>query len=593
MSFLNLAQIVKNFVREDKTELALRSLQEALQNHPFENTIIIRTADLFGLRKEILMGVISTEEISLHKKKINHSLIEIVDYLVTEEIKRTKVFISYNHEPLSNQLAHEIRRELKSLGFSLFMDVEDIPIGADWAKTILSEIISCHYFIALLSEKTNLSEMVIKEVEEAYRLRENTGSPIILPVRVQYPLEKKLNARLNFMLGRIQQLEWDKPDDTPIILNKILNVLYGRSKLTSTTSVDQETLKKFISIDQNTPIPVAPLEIPRGAVRLESKYYIERKGEEDFINQIESPGALLRIRGPRQYGKTSLLTRVIAFAKNKEFEIIIIDFQELDENILSDLNQLLWEFCSYFADEFALEEVLLKYWSKPRAKKQICTSFIEKEVLRQSNMPILLAIDEADRLFKFKEVSSEFFLLLRSWHEKSKVPHKEEWENFRLVLSYSTEAKLAIQDFNASPFNVGDEANLPPFSKEQVVELANRHQIEMEDDYINRLMELLNGQPYLVRRSLYLIAKKDYAPLQLLSSASQHDGPFGDHLKHHLVNVKQFDECVNALKEIVNNDRCKDPLIATRLQAAGLIKGSPPNMIFSNKLYSSYFKDKL
>ena len=57
--------------------------------------------------------------------------------------------------------------------------------------------------------------------------------------------------------------------------------------------------------------------------------------------------------------------------------------------------------------------------------------------------------------------------------------------------------------------------------------------------------------------------------------------------------MKQFDECVDLLKKILDREKCKDAIVANRLQAAGIIKGTPPNLEFACGLYEQYFKGKL
>ena len=593
MTNRKLAQQVKEHIEKNETTACIQLLKDALAAHNLYNTILLKAAQQYGLERKILTGQVSWAEAEVSQNLIHNAILSIVDELAQEEIRQTKVFISYNREPVSQELAQQLRREIKRIGFPVFMDFEDTPIGADWALTILEEIKSCTYFILLLSEAANESEMVIKEIEEAHKLKIENGHPIILPIRVQYPLANRLNARLHGKLFRIQQLTWDSSIDTPNTISQILEVLLERREIVIANPEMTEEVTAFAPLEEIKPIPVAPLEIPRGAVRLESKFYVKRKHEDIFIQFVESPAALLRIRGPRQYGKTSLLTRVIAHADQLNYTIIAIDFQEIDEATMTDLDQLLWEFCYYLADELGLEDELNKRWSTPRAKKQITTSFIEKNILRQQDQPILLALDEADRLFSFPEVSSEFFLLLRSWHERSKVPNKQMWEKFRLVLSYSTEAKLAIQNLNASPFNVGEEADLYPFTKEQVAELATRHGLVWTEEQLDIIMKLLAGQPYLVRRAMFLIAKGENTFDTLIEQADKHGGPFSDHLRHHLVNLKQFAKNAEAMREILDIQRFRDPLIATRLAAAGLIKGSPPNLEPACGLYATYFRGKL
>lgn len=593
MTVFGLVEAVREEVANNNTEKALNLLNSPILSSDILTDVIIRTAQNNGLAREVIRGTISYKDANITRNQIHNAILSIADQINEKQIRKTKIFISYNREPNSSALAQSLRAHFKSQGFQLFMDIEDTPVGADWAKTILQEINSCDYFILLLSQRANSSEMVIKEVEEASCRLKKEGSPKILPIRVDFPVEERLNARLHSLLYRTQQIEWSNKSDSEKVISRIEDVIYERVTLVDTSLFKEEAVENFVRSNNVPPTPVAALEVPRGAVRLESKFYVKRPQEDSFIRHVDSPGAILRIRGPRQFGKTSLLTRVMAHAAERQYNIIAIDFQELDEETMKNLDTLLWEFCCFFAEEFDLEDELDKYWSRSRSRKQVSTSFIEKEILRKQDEPLLLALDEADRLFRYTEVSTEFFLLLRSWHEKSKVPNRKEWEKFRLALSYSTEAKLAIQDLNASPFNVGEEAKLVPFTNDQVIELMRLHGINWTPDQLNDIMTLLAGQPYLVRRALYLLAKGEYPYQPLIDNADKHDGPFSDHLRHHLINLKQYDEAVEAMQEIIARGRCNDPIMATRLEATGLVKGSPPNMEPANGLYATYFKGKL
>ena len=76
-----------------------------------------------------------------------------------------------------------------------------------------------------------------------------------------------------------------------------------------------------------------------------------------------------------------------------------------------------------------------------------------------------------------------------------------------LIVAHSTEPHLWIQDINQSPFNVGFPIRLDDFDKAHVTELNERHggKLKTEDD-LKELMELLGGQPYLIRQALYALA---------------------------------------------------------------------------------------
>ena len=140
MVFRHLAKKVKDCISQGDTAKAIQLIKEALQGHPLENTIIVRAAQQFGLKQELIKGKISWEDASLTQNQIHSAILKITSELAQEEINKTKVFISYTRDDISSSLALKIRSELKQLGFPIFMDREDTPIGADWAVTILNEI---------------------------------------------------------------------------------------------------------------------------------------------------------------------------------------------------------------------------------------------------------------------------------------------------------------------------------------------------------------------------------------------------------------------------------------------------------------------
>ena len=79
-----------------------------------------------------------------------------------------------------------------------------------------------------------------------------------------------------------------------------------------------------------------------------------------------------------------------------------------------------------------------------------------------------------------------------------------------------------------------------------------------------------------------------------MEAADSDQGPFSDHLRHHLFNIKQFEDLCTALKAVIQMKKCNDPILANRLSAAGLTKGTPPDKVeITCGLYEAYFKNKL
>ncbi len=82
---------------------------------------------------------------------------------------------------------------------------ESIRLGEDWTSRIDAELAACEYFLVLLSARSAVSEMVTEEVRRAKQLRDQTGKPMLLPIRVDFPIDSPLNYDLRGYLQRIQQ----------------------------------------------------------------------------------------------------------------------------------------------------------------------------------------------------------------------------------------------------------------------------------------------------------------------------------------------------------------------------------------------------
>src|SRR5205823_3901223 len=151
-------------------------------------------------------------------------------------------------------------------------------------------------------------------------------------------------------------------------------------------------------------------------------------------------------------------------------------------------------------------------------------------VLRSLQQPLVLAIDEVDRLLS-ADFGDDFFRMLRSWHNERALPSDTPWRKLDLILVTSTEPYQFIDNPHDSPFNVGEVIRLSDFSRAEVRQLADDHSSPLDAGQERRLFDLLGGHPYLTRRAMYLVASGQIAADQLFAHAADVDGPFGDHLR--------------------------------------------------------------
>ncbi len=507
-------------------------------------------------------------------------------------MKAKNIFISYSTKSPDAEIASDFYDIFVRAGHRTFLAAKSIKIGERWSDAIASAITECEYFIVLLSENSAVSDMVTEEVKRAKELNDLSGKnrPLILPIRLNLSAKNKLNYDISGYLNRIQHKNWKSNKDTNSIADEILSLLNEDITIEKEVEMPEKPIEVVEPKNESLPLPNAPLEIPGGTISLNSKFYVERENEKYFISKVKQEGALLKIKGPRQFGKTSLMARLIQYAKDNDHLVVPLSLQQFNAKNLQDLNKFLIQICAHASRKIGVKNQINQFWDDEYMDvKMKCTTYFEEYLIPEAGKPILLAIDEADRIFEYKDVSSEFFGLLRFWHEEAKI--YELWKQMKIAISHSTEAYLAITNMNQSPFNVGLTNKLKEFTIEQVATLAEKHKLNFSDKQLRQLTGLVGGHPYLIRKALYEIASENYSFDDFMKNASNEDGPFSDHLKRHYFNLTQSSTCFNVMKEIVTKESASDTIITGKLRAAGLVKGAAPSVKPSFKLYEDYFNN--
>lgn len=362
--------------------------------------------------------------------------------------------------------------------------------------------------------------------------------------------------------------------------------------------VNPEVINKYLGEN----LPMIELELPEGAVSLDSTFYVERSSiESRCYEEILQPGALIRIKAPKQMGKTSLLNRILDKAAKQgdnathrcRERTISLNLLEADGTVLSSLEKFLRWFCARVSGKLELANQLNEYWDEDLSGNSNCTAYFEEYLLSEIDTPLTLGLDEVDRVFPYPEIYEDFFGLLRTWHEYGKKPSI--WKKLRLVMAYSTEVYIPL-NINRSPFNVGLEVKLPEFNLEQVQDLAKRHRLDWKTGKeAQQLIDIVGGHPYLVRLAIYRLGREDITLEQLLKDAPTESGIYSAHLRGHLEKLENDPELADAMKQVVSINepvRLKEKQ-TFKLDSMGLIKRLGNNAIPSCELYRQYFRDRL
>jgi hypothetical protein len=291
-------------------------------------------------------------------------------------------------------------------------------------------------------------------------------------------------------------------------------------------------------------------------------------------------------------GKSSLMHRMIEQAKTtRQKQSVFIDFQKFPEQFFSKEKDLYIELCLMISEALGVTEAIDRYWSERRTNIMNCSRYLSDYVIPQFNKPFILAMDEVERMLT-SPFRANFFGMLRTWHNDR--VYNENFAKLSLFLSSSTEPYLFIDHPNQSPFNVAEVFTLLDFTRTEVAELNRRHQAPLTESQVDDLIDLVDGHPFLIRLALYLLATGKVADFKtLLAKATDDAGPFSDHLRHYLLRVLQRPELKEALIFICRHETYEENQIFYRLKGAGLIKREGKRVVFRNKLYDRYFKERL
>lgn len=407
--------------------------------------------------------------------------------------------------------------------------------------------------------------------------------PRILPVRVAF--EGSLPYELGALLNHLNYAVWRGAGDDDRVLGELLRAVEGLAVLPAPMLHGGDLAPEIPLPSAN---PRAPLEAPEGTMAPESPFYVSRMADAIIADeQQHMAGYTLTIQAPRQMGKSSMLGRVMERAQDAGKRVAFVDFQAFGRVELSHPDALYRQFCDLIEVSLDLEPMVDTHWASSRASLQKCDLFMERRILPAcKGQGLLLAIDEADSVLE-SPFSSDFFGLLRSWHNK-RGTRPQAWRSFSLAMVISTEPGMLIDNLSQSPFNVGTNVKPEDFSFDETRQVHAVHGQPLREPELKALHDLLDGHPYLTRKALYLLSKRRYQPDELLKEADSETGPFGDHLRALMVRLHMRPNLQAAMRSAVRSGVVDGP-VRHRLIAGGLIKERAGRLVARNSLYERYF----
>jgi hypothetical protein len=334
---------------------------------------------------------------------------------------------------------------------------------------------------------------------------------------------------------------------------------------------------------------IAPPVIPVGTDDL---FYVASPYEDRCNEEVKKPGSLIRIKSPHKMGKSVLMARLLTYADDQSYRTVTIDLAQTNQSFFADLDRFMKWFCASVGKALGIRVKTEEYWDDIFGANDNSTDYFENYLLNGDDSPLVLAIDNFDRIFQYANIETDFCGLLRGWHERSKT--KKQWEQLRLIVVHSQEP-YAQMDINQSPFNVGLPIELGEFTPAQVGELVARHGLNWNGSDLDRFVGLIGGHPYMVRSALYSLSVGDFSFDEFLKMAPTEAGVYSDLLRGYLKILEDCPELGAAMKKVVAADipvnlRSEE---AFKLNSMGLVVRIENDVLPRCKLYRQYFRERL
>ncbi len=470
-----------------------------------------------------------------------------------------------NLEPDAKVL-RTLEARLRDMGHDVFVDSQQ-KISAAWAQAVEEPIRRSDAVIAIVSPESLRSEMLEYEIETAHDQFLRTGKPVLLPVRIG--ADDRVDGPVASILQPLHFFSWSCPGDDERLVAELV------SAITEPLRPCSEGLR---------------LEPVGGAVPPDSPFYVRRACDSEFLHALDGQESILLVKGARQIGKTSLLAQGAKRSRESGRRVVVTDFQKFNTAQMNSDEAFYRLLAATIDRQVKFQYDFKENWDEIFGANLNMENFL-RDLLDGADQPLVWYMDEVDKLFA-APFASDFFGLVRSWHNSRSTEPDGPWSNLTVVIAYATEAHLFIQDLNQSPFNVGRRLNLEDFNIQQTIDLNARYGGPLASySDTETLHALIGGQPFLTRCALDALATGRESLATLMANADADEGPFNDHLKRILISVSRLPEVREYVSAVLLGNAQPNQDSYFRLVSAGVLcQNEFGKVVFRCELYRRYLK---
>jgi len=409
--------------------------------------------------------------------------------------------------------------------------------------------------------------------------------------------EDKVNRFRRYLINPENAKKITKQEEAPngqnqyfIFTFKLINQLTNDQEIEENINYYKSVLGDNINTTNNYPEVKSP----------NKRIYIERPNIQKKCYRNINNGDSFRIKGSKGMGKTELLKHLINYAHNQQYLTISIDFSSAPDEIFNDLRVFHnWVFNQIILGLFPNNEFATydQNYDNNYDPNTNASSYLMKVLNQIQNRRLLLALDNADRLFT-STIRDDVGGLWRSWCDNG-IGNQEIRQNMMMIIAHATD-KYPDYNINQSPFQGIPSITLLDWDQYKIREIATQqYNLTITDTDIQILMSLIGGHPRLIEIAMEYLHYEDSNINYLVNEiATTDESPFRDYLDEILRHLEKLPTLRDVYQRISSGYAQLEGINLSsvdkyHLQAMGLIRYENGIPIPKYQIYQEYFKNRL